>query len=222
MSCPAQWQSGKHFRQSGAVSAQHYIVITATQSLANSSAATSNFFGLPSDNQINAMSLLPASAVVNSGQIVQTGGGIGLQGTPSAFSKLQEGPRSPYQPVTGQLVSPQSSPAPTSLSSTSPLSTDVLKPAFEYTSNSLSELNVRAATIKPTSASESLQTRLDLLNAQFRVLGNHLQESAAKDDPMQLLRLQNDIYQLDEELELVSKVVDQATSGVRSLLQTQL
>lgn len=168
------------------------------------------------------MSLLPASSVVNSGQVLQTQGGTVLQGAASAFSKLQEGTGSPHQPATAQLVSPLVSHAPTSFSSASPVSADVLKPTFEYTSNSLSELNARAATIKPTSAAESLQTRLDLLNAQFRVLGNHLQESAAKDDPMQLLRLQNDIYQLDEELELVSKVVDQATSGIRSLLQTQL
>ncbi len=145
-----------------------------------------------------------------------------MQGAPSAFSKLQEGAGSQYQPVTAQLVSPQMSQGPTSFLSTSPAASDVLKPTFEYTGNSLSELNARAAAIKPTSAAESLQTRLDLLNAQFRVLGSHLQESAAKGDPMQLLRLQNDIYQLDEELELVSKVVDQATSGVRSLLQTQL
>ena len=134
---------------------------------------------------------------------------------------MQDGASSPSQPVTTQLASQPVSPA-RSLPSVSVPSADVLKPKLEYAGSSLSNLNARAETIKPANAAESLQNRLDLLNAQFRVLGNHLQESAAKDDPMQLLRLQNDIYQLDEELELVSKVVDQATSGVRSLLQTQL
>lgn len=168
------------------------------------------------------MSLLPASAVANSGQMLQTQGGTTVQGISSVFSNMQAGTGSQTQAVTAQLVNHQVSPAPASVSSTSPASPDVLKPKLDYAGRSLSDLNTRAATIRPASAGESLQNRLDLLNAQFRVLGNHLQESAEKNDPMQLLRLQNDIYQLDEELELVSKVVDQATSGVRSLLQTQL
>jgi hypothetical protein len=114
------------------------------------------------------------------------------------------------------------SPAQNSLSSGSSSSLDALTPKLDYAGATLSDLNARVATIKPASAAQSLQNRLDLLNSQFRQLGNHLQESAAKNDPLQLLRLQNDVYQLDEELELVSKIVDQTTSGVRSLLQTQL
>lgn len=168
------------------------------------------------------MSPLPASAVVNSGQNLGTQGGMTVQGTSSVFSKVQEGTDTQYRPVAAELVNQQVSPAPASVSSTSPASADALKPKLDYAGSSLSELNARAAAIKPTGAAESLKNRLDLLNAQFRVLGKHLEQSAAKNDPMQLLRLQNDIYQLDEELELVSKVVDQTTSGVRSLLQTQL
>jgi hypothetical protein len=168
------------------------------------------------------MSLLPASAVLNSGQVLETQNGTAVQGTSNVFSKMQAGTGSQYQAVTAQIVSQQAPPAPVSISSISPASADALKPKLDYAGSSLSDLKARAATIKPTSAAEALQNRLDLLNAQFRVLGNHLEQSAAKNDPVQLLKLQNDIYQLDEELELVSKVVDQATSGVRALLQTQL
>lgn len=168
------------------------------------------------------MSPVPVSAVVNSGQVVEAQGGTALQRTSNVFSKKQEETGNYQQALPPQSVSTRVSPAPTSVGSVSPASADVLKPKLEYAGSSLSDLNARVATIKPTRAAESLQNRLDLLNAQFRTLGNHLQESAAKDDPMQLLRLQNDIYQLDEELELVSKVVEQTTSGVRSLLQTQL
>lgn len=168
------------------------------------------------------MSLLPASALVNSGQIVETQAGTAFQAAPGVFSKTQEGTGSPYEPVPAQLVSPELASAPPPLSAVSPASTDVLKPKLEYAGKSLSVLNARVATIEPTSAAGSLENRLDLLNAQFRALGNNLQESAAKNDPLQLLKLQNDIYQLDEELELVSRVVDQTTSGVRSLLQTQV
>jgi len=168
------------------------------------------------------MSLLPASAVVNSGEVLPTAAGTASQGTPSLFGKMQAGSARPSQPVTAELIHHGLSPLPASVPSASPASADVLRPKLDYAGKSLSDLNAQAATIKPSSAAESVQNRLDLLNAQFRALGNQLQESAAKNDPMQLLRLQNNIYQLDEELELISKVVDQTTSGVRSLLQTQL
>ncbi|HEX4772156.1 MAG TPA: hypothetical protein VH351_15075 [Bryobacteraceae bacterium] len=168
------------------------------------------------------MSPLPASAVINSGQVLEAQGGTVLQRAPGLFSRMQADAGSQPQPVARQLATERVSPAPNSLPSASLASANVLKPKLESAGSSLSDLNARAATIKPANVAESLQNRLDLLNVQFRVLGDHLQESAAKNDPMQLLRLQNDIYQLDEELELVSKVVDQTTNGVRSLLQTQL
>jgi len=167
------------------------------------------------------MSPVPASALLNSGPIVESPAGTTLQGGGNAFNKIQERASVPNEQA--QVVTQQLSATPTDPvlpPSNSPAG--VLKPKLEYAGDSLSVLKARVATIEPSSAGESLQNRLDLLNAQFRVLGNNLQDSAAKNDPMQLLRLQNDIYQLDEELELVSKVVDQATNGVRSLLQTQI
>jgi hypothetical protein len=168
------------------------------------------------------MSPLPASAVINSGQIPGVQGATGSQRTPGSFSKIQAGTANQAQPVSPQLISQRVSPASSTLPTPSMASADALKPRLESASTSLADLNARAATITPSNSAASLQNRLDLLNAQFRVLGDRLQDGAAKNDPMQLLRLQNDVYQLDEELELVSKVVDQATNGIRSLLQTQL
>jgi hypothetical protein len=165
---------------------------------------------------------MPASAVVNSGQVLEAQGGTALQQAPGLFSRMQADAASQPPPVVQQLATERVSPASNPLPSASLASANILKPKLESAGISLSDLSARAAAIKPANVAESLQNRLDLLNVQFRVLGDHLQESAAKNDPMQLLRLQNDIYQLDEELELVSKVVDQTTGGIRSLLQTQL
>ena len=183
--------------------------------------ACSNFRIHLADNLVNAMSLLPVSGLMNSGQMIETQAGAALQGSPGTFSKVRDGTGSPYEPAPSRLGDQPLFPAKTSLSTALPSGADVLKPKLEYAGNSLSVLNARVATMEP-SAAESLENRLDVLNTQFRVLGDNLEQSAAKNDPMQLLRLQNDIYQLDEALELVSKVVDQATSGVRSLLQTQI
>ncbi|MBV8478135.1 MAG: hypothetical protein JOZ36_15865 [Acidobacteria bacterium] len=149
--------------------------------------------------------------------------GTALLGSgPSVFSKVQERTGSHFEPVTAQLISQELSAAPAPFSPPSPALTDVLKPKFEHVANSLSALNARAATVEPASAAESLRNRLQLLDSQFRLIGNNLEETAAKSDPIHLLRLQNDIYQIDEELELLSRVVDQTTSGIRSLLQTQI
>jgi len=41
-------------------------------------------------------------------------------------------------------------------------------------------------------------------------------------NPQDLMKIQMQMYQLGENLELMSKVVEQVTSGVKSILQTQL
>ncbi len=169
------------------------------------------------------MSPLLPSTLANSGQIMDAPPGTALQGgAPNVFSKVQERTGSHFEPARAQLISQELSAAPASFSSASPRRADVLKPKFEHVGNSLSALNARVATVEPASAAESLRNRLQLLDSQFRVMGNNLKETAAQSDPIQLLRLQNDIYQIDEELELLSRVVDQTTSGIRSLLQTQI
>ncbi len=172
------------------------------------------------DNFDKSMSLLPASALTNAGQILEKPAGTALPGFPDVFNKVQDrtGPQV-------QAVGQQSFSAPGASVLPGPgqfAPTDVLRSKFEYAGNSLSSLNTRVGLIGPGTAGESLSNRLDLLNSRFRVLGNELEKSAAQNDPMQLLRLQNDIYQIDEELELLSRVVDQTTGGIRSLLQTQI
>ena len=154
---------------------------------------------------------------------METPFGTALQGGSNTFSKIGDRAGSQHQPMAAQLISPQLSPTPPgSLSSAPPVSADALKPKFEYIGSSLSALDVRVATIEPPSAADSLRNRFQQLESQFRVIGNDLNETATQGDPIQLLKLQNDIYQIDEELELLSRVVEQATSGIRSLLQTQI
>lgn len=170
------------------------------------------------------MSPLLPNALANSGQVLDPPGVTASLGGGSTFNTVYASAVNPNPPA--QFVSRQMAFAQTvsglEQKAVSPSPADALKPKLNYAGNSLAALNTRVAAIAPTSAAQSLQNRLDLLNVKFRAIGDAFQNSAAKNDPMQLLRLQNDIYQLDEELELVSRVVDQATSGVRSLLQTQI
>ena len=169
------------------------------------------------------MSLVLANALANSGQSVEPPGSTTLGVPPKAFGDLRDrggGSYEPPQTITEQL--PAAPGAPVSSADLPPLSADVLKPKFDYVGNSLSVLKVRVDKVAPAGTAESVRNRLQLLDSQFSLIGNDLKQTHMETDPMQLLRLQSDIYQMDEELELLTRVVDQATSGIRSLLQTQI
>jgi hypothetical protein len=171
-----------------------------------------------------AMSLHLTNAVANFGQSVESLGSPVLGGRPSAFGRVTDlsGPahEPPPQTINAQLaVAPN---APTSSADVQPASADILKPKMDYVGNSLSVLKARIDKVAPATTAESVRNRLELLDSQFSRVGNDLKLTHVEADPMQLLRLQNDIYQIDEQLELLTRVVDQTTSGIRSLLQTQI
>jgi len=98
----------------------------------------------------------------------------------------------------------------------------IFTPKLELAGNALSVLSKRVAAMEQTSASTPLRNRLQMLETQFRRTGDNMDEAAGQTNPLQLLKLQQDIYQIDEELELLSKVVEQTTSGIKSVLQTQI
>lgn len=72
-----------------------------------------------------------------------------------------------------------------------------------------------------TSAFEPFRSRLALIDEQYRSAGQ-LVNSIKGSDPADLMKIQVQMYQLTENLELMSKVVEQVTSGMKTLFQTQL
>ena len=169
------------------------------------------------------MSLLPTSALTNFGPTADPSA-TSLGGPVTQFGNSPERAGAFYDAMP-QTISAQVSAAPSVSqppAQVPPASSDVLKPQYEYLGNSLSVLKGSIDKVAPPAAAESLSNRLQLLDSQFRVIGDNLKLNSLDTDPIQLLKLQSDIYQMDEELELLTRVVDQATNGVRSLLQTQL
>lgn len=89
-------------------------------------------------------------------------------------------------------------------------------------SNSFQHLALRVNALPKTSAFDPLRQRLASIDSQFQTTGRLVNSVKGTESPAELMKIQMQMYQLSENLELTSKVVDQVTSGVKSILQTQI
>lgn len=83
-------------------------------------------------------------------------------------------------------------------------------------------LTSRVNTLPRTSAFEPFRNRLASIDAQYKSAGQLVNSLKSTENPRDLMKVQMQMYQLTENLELMSKVVEQVTSGMKSILQTQL
>jgi hypothetical protein len=88
--------------------------------------------------------------------------------------------------------------------------------------DSLRQLKDRLAAVPQTSSLDSLRSRLRNLESQYQKVGSAVQDISGSSSPERLLQLQRDMYRLDENLGIASKLVDQVTTSVKSILQTQI
>ena len=86
----------------------------------------------------------------------------------------------------------------------------------------IQHLTTRVEALPKTPAFEPLRQRLTSIDAQFQAAGKLVNHAGSSGNPADMMKVQMQMYQLTENLELMSKVVDQVTSGVKSILQTQL
>ena len=86
----------------------------------------------------------------------------------------------------------------------------------------IEHLNKRVDGLPKTSAFEPIRSRLSSIDSQFQNAGHLLNSVKGTESPGDLLKVQMQMYQLSENLELMSKVVEQVTTGVKSILQTQV
>lgn len=83
-------------------------------------------------------------------------------------------------------------------------------------------LTSRVNALPKTPAFEPIRQRLASIDAQYRQAGDLLSSLDGKQSQGDLMKIQLQMYQLTENLELMSKVVEQVSSGVKSVLQTQV
>lgn len=98
----------------------------------------------------------------------------------------------------------------------------VLGVNMKRTQISVDRLTKRVNALPKTSSFQPLRDRLNSIDAQFQDAGELVNSIKGGESQQDLLNIQMKMYQLNENLELMSKVVEQVTSGTKTILQTQV
>jgi hypothetical protein len=98
---------------------------------------------------------------------------------------------------------------------------EFFQPAMKSVRVELDKLTQATGNVSPQSAPSAWQDRLKSLEQQFQQSGDLIQRIPDM-DPKSLLSVQVQLYQLSENIGLMSKVVEQASSGVKTVMQTQV
>ena len=86
----------------------------------------------------------------------------------------------------------------------------------------LNNLTQRVNALPKVPAFDALRNRLVKIESGFNETGKLVNGLGKADSPRDLLKVQMQMYQLTQNMELVSKVVEQVSGGIKSILQTQV
>ncbi len=88
--------------------------------------------------------------------------------------------------------------------------------------NEIAGLKRTVAELPSHSAFEPIRNRLRTIESQFAGTGKLLSGLGKTDDPSSLLKAQMQLYEMTRNVEVLSKVVDQVNSGIKTMLQIQV
>ncbi len=108
------------------------------------------------------------------------------------------------------------------LEKTRGLPKDVFVVDMKRAKDKVDNLTTRVNSLPKTSAFDPIRTRLASIDSQYKSAGQLVNSLKNTENPRDLMKIQMQMYQLTENLELMSKVVEQVSSGMKSVLQTQL
>ena len=109
------------------------------------------------------------------------------------------------------------------LQSSNPLPVhELFAPKLQQAKLGVQNLTKRVNALPKTQAFDPLRKRLASIDSQYQAAGKLVNSLQGAKNPGDLMKVQMQMYQLTENLELMSKVVEQVSSGVKSVLQTQL
>jgi len=136
---------------------------------------------------------------------------------PSRFDEMSQ------KISSGPVAQSTAVPEPQTANLTSPAGmASTVNDQLRSTGASLERLHQRVQAAPPTAEMNTLQTMVQQLAVRFNKVGDSIRQASLQSNPQKLLVMQANVYQVSEDVELLSKMVDQATSGVKSLLQTQV
>jgi len=98
----------------------------------------------------------------------------------------------------------------------------IFKPDMKSARVQLDALHRKAQAIPPGPAAETLRDRLSSLDTQFQESGKILQGMSSASSPGDMLKFQMQMYQFTQNMQLMSKTVEEVSGGAKQILQTQV
>jgi hypothetical protein len=98
----------------------------------------------------------------------------------------------------------------------------IFAPDMKQAKIQANQLTTRVNALPKTPAFEPFRQRLSSIDSQLQTADKLVDSLKGTESPGELMKVQVQMYQLTENLELMSKVVEQVSSGMKSVLQTQL
>jgi hypothetical protein len=99
---------------------------------------------------------------------------------------------------------------------------DMFRTDLNGARRTLDGLHARVDALPKTPAFEPLRARLQGIETQFNATGKLLDGLSHTNDPRELLKVQMQVFEITQNLEIISRVVEQVNTGVKSVLQTQV
>ncbi len=99
---------------------------------------------------------------------------------------------------------------------------EMFRPEMQQSRTQVDRLRARVERLPKSDATEMVKKRLSFIEDKFQASEKALNGLQKMDSPRDLLKLQMDMYMLTQNIEIVSKVVEQTTGGVKQVMQTQI
>jgi hypothetical protein len=99
---------------------------------------------------------------------------------------------------------------------------EVLKVDLSNCKVKLDHLQQKVSALPKAQAYDPIRNRLAGIEQQYGSATQMLDKMGASNNPQDYIKLQMQMYLMTENVQLVSKVVDQVTGGIKTILQTQI
>ena len=86
----------------------------------------------------------------------------------------------------------------------------------------LDGLTQKVSSAPKSPALDAVRNRLNSVEAQYQQSEKLLNGLSGNDNPRDMLAIQMQMYKMTQNIEIMTKVVEQTTSGIKSVLQTQV
>jgi hypothetical protein len=157
-------------------------------------------------------------------QLKDTADQVGSSG-PQATQPVSQVPAQPastaVQPVDSSVKAAPGTTRPASLQSLPP-GPEKVQQAMAVGRYHLNKVDAAMKTNLPASAMDKIKGKLTSIEAQYNQLDTTLQQISPNASPQDWLRLQQMANSMNENINVLSKLVDSASSGVKTIIQTQV